>query len=514
VSAPSTEISGVALGVVSLTSTATSTTIPTGAPVTWTALASAGSALQYEFWRQHQSTGAWTLVRAYSSSNSYSWTPAVGEEGSYVIRVWARVTGSTDTFDAVRATSPFTVGNTGVKIGAIEADGALPAPVGSPITFRAKATGGPAPLQYRFYRLNRQTGAWSLLRDYSALDSYTWTPAAGEQGSYTVQVWVRGAGSTALYDTWRSSDTFSIADAPPNIAIVKSETSFPAGTGAPITWRAVASGGPGPLEYRFYRLSRATNQWTLVQDYAPSNSYTWTPSSTDAGTYAIQAWVRRVGSAQANDAWWSTADFQIANVAPVIRSITSDAGPPVATGAPVTWRVDAGGGPGALQYQFWLYSIARDSWSMVRDFATSNAFSWTPGPWDAGTYQVQVAIRRAGATAAEASSATSPFDVVASSMPSVPTLTRDTGTTLRPGMPIVWTAKVAGGVAPLEYAFARWNSATLQYQLLQGYSWDNSFAWMPTPGDEGVYVLQVFVRRAGTTAAYDTYTTTPSFVIN
>jgi hypothetical protein len=221
-----------------------------------------------------------------------------------------------------------------------------------------------------------------------------------------------------------------------------------------------------------------------------------------------------VGSTVANEAWWSTPDFQIANSAPVIRSITSDAGPPVAAGAPVTWKVDAGGGPGALQYQFWLYSVARDSWSMVRDYNTGNAFTWTPGPWDVGTYQVQVAIRRAGSTAAEASTVTTPFDVVASSMPSILSLTRDTGTTLRPGMPIVWTAKVAGGLAPLEYAFARWNSATLQYQLLQGYSWDNSLAWMPLVGEEGMYVLQVFVRRAGSTAAYDTYTTTPSFVIN
>ena len=42
VSPASVEVSGVALGLVAVTSTAGSSTIPTGAPVTWTALASGG----------------------------------------------------------------------------------------------------------------------------------------------------------------------------------------------------------------------------------------------------------------------------------------------------------------------------------------------------------------------------------------------------------------------------------------------------------------------------------------
>ena len=510
----SNEVCGVALGVVSLTSTAASSTIPTGAPVTWTAYGSGGQALEYEFSRQDQLTGTWSVVQSYSSQNSFTWTPAIGQEGTYVIRVWVRVPGSGTPFDTQRLTSPFTVANGGVAIGAIEADVALPAPIGSPITFKAKTTGGPAPLQYRFYRLNRQTNTWSLVRDYSPVDSYTWTPTAGQQGSYTMQVWVRGAGSTATYDAFRSSDTFAIADAPPNIAVVKTDTSFPAATGAPITWKAVASGGPGPLEFRFYRFAYSTNTWTLAQDYGPSNTYTWTPAASDQGTYSLQAWVRRAGTTVVYDAWASAADFQIANSAAAIRSITTDAGAPMAAGAPVTWKVAAGGGPGALHYQFLLYSAARDSWSMVKDFSASNSFTWVPGIGEAGTYQLQVAIRPAGSTTVAASATTTPFDVVPNSMPAIVSVTRDTGTTLKPGMPIVWTAKVAGGLAPLEYAFARWNSATLSYTLLQGYSWDNSFGWMPTPGDLGSYVLQVFVRRAGSTAAYDTYTTTPTFVVN
>jgi hypothetical protein len=311
------------------------------------------------------------------------------------------------------------------------------------------------------------------------------------------------------------TDPFSIANPTPNISIVKTETSSPAGSGTPITWKAVAGGGPGPLQFRFYRLARATNTWTMVQDYGPSSTYTWTPTPAEQGTYVIQAWVRRTGSTAVYDNWASSADFQISDTAPLIRSITADAGAPVPVGGPVTWTVDAIGGPGALQYQFWLYSVARDSWSLVRDYAPGNTYTWTPGDWDAGSYRIQASVRIGGSTGnPNATAATGPFDVVANTAPVVVSIARATGPTLRPGMPIVWTAKVAGGTAPLEYAFARWNSATMQYTVVQNYSWDSSYGWVPMPGEEGTYVLQVLVRRVGSTAQYESYLTTPTFVVN
>jgi hypothetical protein len=500
VSPASVEVSGVALGLVAVTSTAGSSTIPTGAPVTWTALASGGVTLEFQFSRI--SCPDWTVVQSYSSR-----TPSPDARRRRRAACHPPRAPTDRAFDTQRSTSPFTVSNVAAKLGAIEADVALPAPVGSPITFKAKATGGPAPLQYRFFRFNRQTNVWTLVRDYSPVDTYTWTPVAGDEGAYNIQVWVRGADSTAVYDAWRSTDAFSIAAAPPNIAIVKSETLFPTGTGAPITWKAVASGGPGPLHYRFYRFGY-DQHLTMVQ-IAGRRTISWTPTASDEGNYVLQAWVRRAGTTVVYDNWYSTPTFQIVNAPAVIRNIASDAGPPALAGAPITWTVDATGGPGALQYQYWLYSLARDSWSMVKDYSTANTFTWMPGPWDAGSYRMQVAVRKAGSTAPDALSVTPPFDVVVDTVPTILSIVRTSGTTLRPGMPIVWTANVAGGRAPLEYAFARWSNATQSYTLVQSYSWDNSWGWMPTPGEEGSYVLQVWVRRAGSTAPQD-HTTTPT----
>ena len=100
-----------------------------------------------------------------------------------------------------------------------------------------------------------------------------------------------------------------------------------------------------------------------MQDYGPSNSYTWTPTATDQGTYALQAWVRRSGATVHYEAVLGTFDFQIGNPVPVIVSLSSDQGPPVVGGAPVTWTADASGGPGPLQYS--LLAVQRRTRLMV-----------------------------------------------------------------------------------------------------------------------------------------------------
>jgi len=514
VSPPSVEVSAVPLAVVALSSNALSSTVPTGAPVTWTAMASAATqTLEYQFSRLNQATGTYTVVQPYGAQNSFTWTPAAGQEGTYAMRVWVRVAGSIDPFDARRETAAFTVANTSLVIGSLEADAALPAPTGAPITFKAKASGGPAPLQYRFYRLNRQTNIWTMERDYSTVDTYTWTPAATDEGSYSVQVWVRRAGSTAAYDLFRTSDPFSIMNVAPAVADFRTTTPFPAGTGTPITWKVSAGGGPGPLQYRFYRLSRATNIWTMVQDFSPSSTYSWTPSAGQVGAFALQVWVKRPGATAAYEAWSSTPDFTITDAVPVIRSVTSDAGVPIGADAPVKFTADATGGPGPLQYGFSLYNVAKDAWSVAQGYSANNAFGWLPGSWDAGSFTLQTSVMRPGGQTAEAVSANS-FDVAASSTPAILSITRATGPTLNPGMPIVWSVKAAGGGAPLEYLFARYNAATQVWTTVQAYSWDNSYGWVPMANEKGTYLLAVFIRRTGSTLPYEQVAYSGSFIVN
>jgi len=48
-----------------------------------------------------------------------------------------------------------------------------------------------------------------------------------------------------------------------------------------------------------WRWSQSTGAWTVVRDYATSPTYTWTTTSANAGTHALQVWVGFGSSPQA-----------------------------------------------------------------------------------------------------------------------------------------------------------------------------------------------------------------------
>jgi len=91
-SAPSNEASAIAVGLVSVTSDASSPT-PSGTPITWKALSGPSAEMEYKFWRLGKSVGTWTLGQDYSPSNTYTWTPTAADHDTYTVQVWGATTG-------------------------------------------------------------------------------------------------------------------------------------------------------------------------------------------------------------------------------------------------------------------------------------------------------------------------------------------------------------------------------------------------------------------------------------
>jgi len=50
--------------------------------------------------------------------------------------------------------------------------------------------------------------------------------------------------------------------------------------------------------------------------------------------------------------------------------------------------------------------------------------------------------------------------------------------------------------------------------MVQNYSSSNTFTWTPTGADVGDHALQVWVRSAGSTVAYEAYKSSGVFTIN
>jgi hypothetical protein len=188
--------------------TATLFPVPPGSHVDWTAAVPDPSAdLEYQFWIYSVETASWTLGRAYDPGPMFRWIPpAVGD---YALQVWARQRGSVEQYEVLRSTNFLRVTQEPAQVVSLTSDVPLPATPGTTITWTAGAIGGTAgPLQYRFWR--RSNGVWILAQEYSSVNSYTWTPTAADVGEHALQVWVRSAGSSAMYESLRSTGFFWI----------------------------------------------------------------------------------------------------------------------------------------------------------------------------------------------------------------------------------------------------------------------------------------------------------------
>ena len=134
--------------------------------------------------------------------------------------------------------------------------------------------------------------------------------------------------------------------------------------GEAVVFTAGATGGVAPFEYQFFVFSPATD-WRIAQAYGPSNSLSWTPS---AGTYALQVHVRTAGSTVAYHGFGATGFITVEPPLPVaVKSFRADVTFPAATGTPITWRAEATGGVGPLQYQFWLFDPVTD-WTVLKAY--------------------------------------------------------------------------------------------------------------------------------------------------
>src|SRR5262249_35778689 len=154
------------------------------------------------------------------------------------------------------------------------------------------------------------------------------------------------------------------------------------------------------------------------------------------------------------------------------------------------------------QYKYLM--LFQGQWYVLRDYAPSKSVTWTPTA--AGTYAFQVWVRRANSTA--------PYDAwtgvdqvsIKESPLSITSITPGHALPAQTGTTITWTAHTAGGKAgPLQFRFVRFDQPTSSWKIVQDYSSSRTYQWTPTFADEGIHVLQVWVKNAGSTAAYDAY---------
>ncbi|MEO8293779.1 MAG: DUF1800 family protein, partial [Actinomycetota bacterium] len=480
---------------------------PYGTPITWTASASGGTApLQYQFWRLDG--GVWNIVKPYSTSNTFSWTPAATDVGQHDVSVWVRSAGSVAPWDAWKDTGLFNI-TALATVTNIVASPTLPKPAGTSITFTATAT-GPAGLQYRFYRLDGT--AWVLVRDWAVGNTYTWATVQGDIGTHNISVWVKTPTTVAAYESYRLFGNFLI-QGPATITSLVSSPVLPRAVNTAITFTCNATGIPGPLEYKFLRLDAGI--WNLVRDYTTTKTWAWTPTAAQIGQHSLACWTRTVGTTVAWQDWRVLGPFQITGSTTIQSLVASPLLTPILppAGQPISFTANATGTPGPLEYQF--FRNDGSGFNIVQPWSASKVYSWIPSPGDtSGTHDVSVYVRNLGSLINyEAWKETGYFGIAApqplvlSALTSAPAMPRPHGSI------ILWKAKTAGGLAPLTYQFWKYNYATASWAIAQPWSTNDTFTWTPAPGEVGDYTMSVWVRNAGSVAPYDTYVQVPKFTV-
>jgi len=241
----------------------------------------------YRYKRKGPDTsGAYVVERPWDLSPIWDWTPTDTQKGGNYVRVEIKksIDPLDDTYDAgtwvyYRIVDPVTISE-------FTCSEVSPGPVDTQVTWTAKGTGGDAgKYQYQFSR-KVVGGTYETVQDWSAVNTYSWTPTVTDLGAYYVRVRIRKDTETldqqedAKWLYYRVTNPIVITDFYPSVA-------SPTYWGQDVIWTCIAGGGDGSYMYKFLRKGPDTSgDYVEVQGWSTSNTWTWpTDGFSEGGNY-------------------------------------------------------------------------------------------------------------------------------------------------------------------------------------------------------------------------------------
>jgi hypothetical protein len=366
-----------------------------------------------------------------------------------------------------------------------------PQAAGTPVVFSAGVVGGAHALEYQWSIFDG--AGWTTARNWSASDTFTWTPATPND-QYRVSVRVRRSGS-AKEDPEALISTPFVVVAPPELRSVTFTASKPAPqtVGTAVTFAAAVEGGAA-AEYRW--LLHDGLSWTIATGWSSQSTFTWTPARANAGA-RVGVWARRSGSTQEEPAVTWSADFPITEPARVaLQSVTFAPNKPAPQGAgrPITFTANTGGA--AAEYRWLIHDGL--SWSVVTNWSAQNTFTWTPAAANASA-RVGVWARALGSKRDEAD-VTFSIDYPVTAFVAAPALpihevqlATDRTAPQAPGTTIIARATTIGGSETLQYRWLIHDG--LNWRTVTDWTSSSTYAWTPTAANAG-HFIGVWVRNA------------------
>jgi len=504
-----------------------------GTAITWTASVSGGDTptIQYAMGRRRVGTADWTAL-VWQTSNVLSWTPAAADTGAWEIGIVVRDGTTPPNANGygyaayinpgnVQVVTPLTLGVTATPAWSMS---------GTAINWTATASGGatPATRQYALFRRRSGTTTWTPSVNapaWQAGNALGWTPAAADAGSWDLYFWVKDAATPAGMNTYGYATGANGGVVQVVAPMTVGGTVSPASAyhGTTLTWTANASGGTASTtRYAFFRRRAGAGSWTpdvTAPAWQSSNVMSWTPASTDTGTWEIVLWAKD-GNTPANMNTYGFAAYYNAGPVQVVTppSLSVSGSPASATyGSTLTWTANVSGGTGtSVRYAFFRRRSGTVAWTPDVNspaWQTSNTYSWTPtsadeGPWDTYVWVKDSATPPGMSTYGYAAGFnTGGVQIVA---PAPLTVTGTASPATSPaGSTLTWTATTSGGVpSTVKYAlFRRRAGASSWIPDVTAPSWQTSrtLSWTPTSADAGTWEIFVWVKDINTTPTQNTY---------
>lgn len=219
-------------------------------------------------------TGATFTANASNTSGTFSWTPSVGQSGTYDVTFTASnaLSGSATTHITIAApaadqapvvTAPAT--ESGTEGVLLTFTVSVSDPDGDPIT---SFTAAPLP-----------AGATFTANAANTSGTFNWTPSAGQAGNYDVTL----TASNALSGS--ATTHIAIAEAGNNPPVVTAPATMTVNEGQLLTFAVTATDADG--NHVTLTAAGVPSGASFVDNGDNTGTFTWTPGSTQAGTYTV-----------------------------------------------------------------------------------------------------------------------------------------------------------------------------------------------------------------------------------
>ena len=256
----------------------TASTVSVGSTVKFTGTASGGSgSYTYSYLIHNTTTGAWSRVSDFVSSNTYTWT--AGSKGNREFYVEVKDGSGT----VKRSSAVIVVTSEENELAITGKSSAQTVQKGKTVTITGTASGGSGDYTYSYLIHNTDTGAWSRVSGFVSSNTYTWTASSAGNREFYVEV-KDGKGTVV-----RSSAIKVSATDKNQLTILASATAASIAVGKTVLVVGTANGGSGSYTYSYLIHNLDTGAWSRVTNFIDSNIYAWTAGSIGNRAFYVEA---------------------------------------------------------------------------------------------------------------------------------------------------------------------------------------------------------------------------------